>query len=157
MKSIDIKSITESKIKKSKSISELDQFHSILNSRIQNGNKYWIIFINTFLFLGFSSMVVFLITMGLIIEDTPESNGNLRIASLSLCLLMSIFFTVMGFITIRNTLKLGLEDNRLLKMRKRLLFLVEQKISTLNNQVIFELSSLSSTSKKFLKEKGINI
>lgn len=154
---IRIESITESKIKKSKSVSELDQFGGVLRGRIENGNKYWIWFITIFLILVTLTISTSLVVLGLFINQFPDNSGsqNSKMVSIILSFVMALFFLVLGSTAVYKTLKLSLSDNKLLSKRKSLKRIVEKRKKELNNKIILELGSLSYTTKQFLKEKGV--
>lgn len=164
-KSISIEKITESRIKKSKSISELTEYDQILRSRIENGSKVWIWFIGLFLTLSILSIISFLGIMCSFIVSLPDINSSfsfLREHNISfnsvtatLCVGMMIFFGIIGFRMIRSTLKLALKDNKLITHRKRLRRQIQSRVEVLQNKITLELGSLSYTTKKFLKEKGV--
>lgn len=152
-KSISIEKITESRIKKSKSISELTEYDQILRSRIENGSKVWIWFIGLFLTLSILSIISFLGIM--CFPFLREHNISFNSATATLCVGMMIFFGIMGFRMIRSTLKLALKDNKLITHRKRLRRQIQSRVEVLQNKITLELGSLSYTTKKFLKEKGV--
>jgi hypothetical protein len=151
---IILEKITETKIKNTKSITELNEMDQVLRSRIENGNKYWLTFMVSFLILCLGGTIFFLGVMGSMFFKLQT---HIDYIGLGLYILVESVLTIYGFIVVRNTIKLSLKDNKLLSKRLKLRKLIKERTNSIQNNINLELNSLSITTKKFLKEKGVII
>lgn len=151
---LTIEKITESKIKNTKSITELDKMDQVLRGRIENGNKYWLSFMVSFLVLALGGTIVFLGVMGSMFFKLQT---QLDYIGLGLYIFVELVLSIYGFITIRNTINLSLKDNKLVPRRLKLRKLIKERTNSVQNNINLELNSLSVTTKKFLKEKGVEL
>jgi hypothetical protein len=149
-----VEKITETKIKNTKSITELNEMDQVLSGRIENGNKYWLTFITSFLTLSLVGVIFFLGIMGSIFFKLQT---QLDYIGLGCYIFVELILIIYGFITIRNTIKLSLKDNKLVTRRLKLRKLIKERTNSIQNNINLELNSLSITTKKFLKEKGVII